>query len=66
MFSDKIYSITSNGVATIGGKDIIPKWIGAVSWSLTGYEGQLYTNKLNNVLYFTDSIVNMLSATALS
>ena len=51
---------------TIGVKDIIPKWIGTVIWYCTGDEGQLKTKKLNNLPYFTDSPVNILSATALS
>ena len=33
MFTDKIEPIISNGVATIGVKYIIPKWIDTVSWS---------------------------------
>ena len=39
MFNDKIEPIISNGVATIGGKYLIPKGIGTVSWSWTDYEG---------------------------
>ena len=50
MFTDKIDPIFSNGVETKVGKDIIPKWIGTVSWSLTDYEGQLHTNKWINVI----------------
>ena len=66
MFTDKIEPIISNGVATIGGKYIIPRMIGKVSWYWNDDEVQLHTNKLNNVLYFTDSPVNILSATALA
>ena len=50
---------------TICGKDIIPKGIGTVSWSWTDNERQLHTNKWNNVIYFSDSLVNILSATEL-
>ena len=32
IFTDKIDPITSNGVSTISGKDLIPKRIGTVSW----------------------------------
>ena len=66
MFSDKIEPIISNGVANIGGKDIIPKWIGTVICYCTDDKGQLHTNKFNNVLYFLYSIVNILSATELA
>ena len=65
MFTDKIDLIISNGVVTIGGNYPIPKDIGTVSWSWPDYQGQLQTKKLNNVLYFPDSTVNILSATAL-
>ena len=65
MFSDKIDPIIYNGVATIFTKDIITKKIIAVSWSCDDDEGQLHTNKFNNILFTTDSPVNILSATAL-
>ena len=38
MFADKIYPIISNGLATIGGKDIIPKFIVAFNCSCTDYD----------------------------
>ena len=66
MFTDKIEPIISNGVETIGGNYLIPKNIGTVSWSWTDYEGKLHTKKFNDVLYFTDSPINILSATELS
>ena len=53
MFADKIEPIIYNGVETIFGKYLIPKGIGTVIWSWNDYEGQLNTNKLNNILYFT-------------
>ena len=53
-------------MTTICGKDCIPKGIGTVSWSWTNDEEQLKTNRLKNVLYFTDSPSNILSATALA
>ena len=65
MFTDKIDPIVSNGVATIAVKDIITKDIGTVNWYWTYDEVQLHRMKLNNVLYFTDSPANILSATAL-
>ena len=66
MFTDRINPITSNGVATIGREYIIPKGIGTVIWYWNDDEGQLTTNKLNNVLYFTESPVNILSETILT
>ena len=65
MSTDKIGPIISNGVVTIGRKDLIPKGIITVRWSWTDDEGQLQTNKFNNVLQFIDSTFNILIATAL-
>ena len=45
MFTENTDPIISNGVAKIGGKNIIPKGIGTVSWYWTDDEGQLHTNK---------------------
>ena len=64
MFYDKIEPIIDNGVATIGIKDLIPKLIGAVSWSCNDDEEQMHTNKFDNILYIPDSPVNILSSTA--
>ena len=55
-----------NVVANIGGKYPIPIGVFTVIWSWTDYEGGLQKNKLNNLIYFSDSPVNILSATALS
>ena len=66
MFNDKIEPIISNVVATIGRNDPITKGIGTVIWSYTDDEGKLHTKKLNNVLYFPASPVNIPSATALA
>ena len=66
MFTDKIEHILSNILATIGGRDIITKGIVTVRWSCNDYQGQLYTDKFNDVLYFTESSVNIGSATALA
>ena len=65
MFTERIELIISNGVSTIGGKDLIKKLIGTVSWSWTDEEGKLHTKKLNNLIYFPDSPVNILSGTVL-
>ena len=61
MFTEKIDPIIYNGVATIGVKYLITKWTVTVIWSWTDDEGQLQTKKLNTVLYFPDSSVNVLS-----
>ena len=52
-------------MVTIGGNYIIPKGIVTDSWSWTGDEGQLNTNKWSTLLYFPDSSVNVLSETTL-
>ena len=65
MFTDKIEPIISNEVGTIGGKYLIPEGIVAVIWFWTDYEGQLHPNKLNNLLYVSESPFNILSATTL-
>ena len=45
---------------------LINKWTGTVSWSWTDDKGKLQTNKLNNIIYLSDSPVNILSANALN
>ena len=46
MFTDKIEPIISNGVATIGGKDIIPKRIGKIRQSWDDKNGKLHIKTL--------------------
>ena len=53
-------------MVTIGGKDLIPKVIGTYIWSCIDDDLKIYTRKFINVLYFTYSSVNILSATALT
>ena len=55
MLNEKIEPIISNGVETIGGKDLITKGIETVRWYWTNDWGKLHTKKLNNVFYFTES-----------
>ena len=64
--TDKIEPMIYNGLETIGGKYLIPKGIFTVSWSWTEDREKLHTNKLNNILYFTYSLFNIISATKLS
>ena len=66
MLIDRIEPIIYNAVASIGWKDLIPKGIGMVSWSWTDSEGQPHTKKLKILLYFTESLVHTLSASALA
>ena len=66
MFTLKIEPIISNVVETIGGRDLITKVIGTVIWFFTDDEGQLHKKILNNVLYFTDSLVNIISANTMA
>ena len=66
MFNDKTNPIISNGVAVIGGKYLIPKRIDTVRCYCTDDDGKMQKNRLNNVLYFTDSPVNILSAIELT
>ena len=47
------------------GKILFPKVIGTVICYCTDEKGQLYTRKLNNVIYFTDSSFNIISETVL-
>ena len=49
MFTYNIEPIICNGVEIIGGKNIITKGIGTVSWYWTDEYGQQHTNILNNV-----------------
>ena len=65
-FNDNIETTISNGVATKGGKYIITKGIGTVCWYWTDDEGQMYTKKFNNALYYTDLPVNIKIATVLT
>ena len=65
MFVENIEIIMYNVVVTVGEKYLIPKRIGTFSYSFNDDKGQLYTKKLNSVLYFTDSTVNILSETVL-
>ena len=66
MFTYKIEPIVSNGVATIGGKYLIPKGICKDRWSCTNDDTQMHTNKFNDLLYFTSLPVNIISANALA
>ena len=66
MFTDNIFPIISNGVATIGRKSLIPKGIGTVIWDWTDDKGKLRKNKLKNVIYFPESLVNTLSTNVLT
>ena len=66
MFTDNIEPIISNEVGTIGGNNIITKSIGTVIWYWTDDDVKMHKNELNNLLYFTDSPFNIISATVLA
>ena len=66
MSTGKIDPIIINGVATIFWEYLHLKFIGTVFWSWEDDKGQLHSNNLKNVLYFTYSSVNILSATSLA
>ena len=66
MLTENIYLIIYIGATTIDGKYLIPKGIETVSWYWNADEGKIHTNKLNNVMYFSESLVNMISETALT
>ena len=52
MFTDKIYPMMSNGVSTIGGKDIHPKGAVKVIWSCTdGFKKLTQINIKFTLLY---------------
>ena len=53
-------------MSDIGVNDLIPKGILTVIWSCPDDERQLHTNKFNNVPYFPESPVIILSSTALA
>ena len=56
-------SATNSIVATIGGKNSVPDSIGTVKWSWKDDNGHQHTHFLQNVLYFPNSPVNILSVT---
>ena len=66
MLTEKIYTIIYNGLATIGVNDIVSKGIDTVRCYQTDDEGKLHKNKLNNVIYFLYSTVNILMTNALA
>ena len=66
MLTEKIDSMISNIVATIGVKSLIQKEVGTISWSWNDYDRQMHTKKFNYVLYFPDSPVKILSSTSLA
>ena len=66
MFSVNIEPIAKNSVASIWWKIFESKGIVTVFCCWTDYEVQIHTNNFRNILYFHDSLVNNISANALS
>ena len=54
---------TSGMVATIGGKLNRPAGIGTVEWKWNDDDGVTHTQQLENVLYFPQSPINIMSVT---
>ena len=63
MFVGDLKPVTNSAVATIGGTDNIPEGIGTVEWTWRDDDGKVHTYRLDDVYYFPDSPVNLLSVT---
>ena len=66
MFVGKLHEVDIFWVATIGGTDFKPTGIGTVKWSWKDDEGKSHTHRLERVLYFPESAVNIISPNALA
>ena len=65
MFNDKIDPIIYSAVANIGGKILLQKWLSQLASPGLMMRGN-WPQKLDNVLYFTESLVNIISESALA
>jgi hypothetical protein len=66
MFQDLKDVTSPNVVATIGGKNSSPSGVGTVKWTWKDDDGKDHTFIFENVLYFPNSPVNVLSVTSLA
>ena len=64
MFIGELQSVSNHKVATIGGKGHQPSGIGTVRWTWRDDERKLHEYHIENVLYFPQSPINILSVTA--
>ena len=55
--------VRAHKVATIGGRGHTPAGTGTVSWTLMDDKGKSHTYLVENVLYFPQSPINILSVT---
>jgi len=63
MFVGDLSPVSNHKVATIGGKGYQPSGIGSVRWSWRDDKGSLHEYLVENVLYFSQSPINILSVT---
>ena len=63
MFVGDLSPVTNHKVATIGGKGHQPSGLGTVRWSWRDDKGTLHEYLVENVLYFPQSPINILSVT---
>eukprot|EP00804_Cyclotella_cryptica_P006349 CCRYP_010170-RA/>CCRYP_010170-RA protein AED:0.80 eAED:0.80 QI:0/-1/0/1/-1/1/1/0/108 len=63
MFTQYCNLTDARNVATIGGKNSKPTGIGIVNWSWQDDNGRTHQYKLQDVYYFPQSPVNILSVT---
>ena len=60
----KLRSCSNAHVCTIGGKNNSPSGLGTVKWTWKNDDGEAHTFEVTNVLYFTESSINILGVTA--
>ena len=61
MYVGEIRPVKTQGVATIGGTNFKPSGIGTVQWSWRDDNYKKHTEELDNVLFFPESPVNIIS-----
>ena len=66
LFIDELRPVTGEQVMTIGGDDNTPEGVGTVEWSWYDDDGKRHTYRLEEVYYFPQSPVNLLSVTQLA
>ena len=63
MFVGELSPVSNHKVATIGGKGHQPSGIGTVCWSWQDDKGKPHEYHVENILYFSQSPINILSVT---
>ena len=64
MFVGDLTPVINHKVATIGGKGHQPSGIGTVRWTWRDVKGKMHQYNIEDVLYFPESPINILSVTA--